>query len=365
MIRTPPRHRKGMRVTHWRRASGRRRRQQAYAAPARLSARRIARRSLPNKPQPQHRDPITQAELTHLSRRADQRRRPAAVLLYVAFGTSVALTILLGLIPKSGNQMTATMRDTYVLLSNTLQVVNVALLALSFVGQVILSGQALLLGSDAIAREKQNATWELLLLTGRDAGQLVTGKWRAVQLYLFQRYGLMILLRAASLLWLGLTAGRGGGIIFERPDLLSLLVAPTIVLVATVLDLMLASTVGVTASVAIRRGFAYPAALGLFVVCLFLFIAVYLGMTAISYGIDLNYISILHAPLVMMAWPMDGGELLGLSLMRPIDVREWVIVFSYIAANLVVFAALIGALLWLARRLADRPGTISTKASTA
>ncbi len=355
MIQTPLRHRKGSRVTRWQRVPGWRRRQQAYIAPSRLSARRLVRRAPPIQAPARHRDPIIQAEIAHVSRRADQRRRPAAVTLYVTFGVSVVLTVLLGLIPKSGSQMTATMRDTYVLLTNVLTVVNLALLAVAFVGQIILSGQALLLGSDTIAREKQSDTWEPLLLTGRDAGQLVMSKWRAIQLYLFQRYWPMILLRGGALLWFGLTAGRGG-LSYDRPDALSLLLAPLIVVSATALDLLLAVTIGVAASSAIRRGLAYPAALSLFAACLIPFIAVYLAVIALSYSLDLSYGSIARAPLVMMAWPVDGAEMLGLSLLRPVDAREWVILCVFIAANLVVFAMLVGGLLWLARRLAGRQG---------
>jgi hypothetical protein len=364
MIETPLRHRKGSRITHWRPVSGRRRRQQAYAAPKRLSTRRLARRKLPTAA-PRHRDPIVQAEVNHILNRADQRRRPAAIMLYITFGLSVALTILLGLIPKSGNQMTAAMRDTYVLLSNALAVINVALLAVSFVGQIILNGQALLLGSDTIAREKQNDTWDLLLLTGRASGELVMSKWRAVILYLLQRYWPMIVLRGASLLWLALTSPRSGGIIYNRPDIFSVALAPVIVIGATALDLMLASTIGVTASSAIRRGLAYPVALGLFFVTLFPFAIVYVLGNILTRSLYTGYFYISNGPLVMIAWPIDGGEMIGLNLMRTLDPREWVVLAAVVAGNLLMFAALVAALLWIARQLAGQSSLRRPKSSAA
>ncbi|NWF71102.1 MAG: hypothetical protein HXY40_18620 [Chloroflexi bacterium] len=62
--------------------------------------------------------------------------------------------------------------------------------------------RTLLWAGSSIAREKQNGTWELLLLTGVPARTLVLGKWWATVRRAFPAYVRLWLLRGGLLLWL-------------------------------------------------------------------------------------------------------------------------------------------------------------------
>lgn len=63
---------------------------------------------------------------------------------------------------------------------------------------------------NAIAREKSDNAWEMLILTGVNARQIVLGKWWATVRYVLRDYWLLAGLRVGLVIWLGLGITRTG-----------------------------------------------------------------------------------------------------------------------------------------------------------
>jgi len=68
--------------------------------------------------------------------------------------------------------------------------------------------RTLALAANSISREKRGGTWDVLLLTGVDARQIVRGKWWATVRYVWRSYALLMLLRSAALVWVVWEANR-------------------------------------------------------------------------------------------------------------------------------------------------------------
>ena len=76
--------------------------------------------------------------------------------------------------------------------------------ALVMIQHFIFSSAALQLAAATIAREKQALTWESLLLTGVDARRIIVGKWAATMRTLWLDYRMLLPLRFAIGLLIGL-----------------------------------------------------------------------------------------------------------------------------------------------------------------
>jgi hypothetical protein len=116
----------------------------------------------------------------------------------------------------------------------------------------------LALSANSIARERQSGTWELLALTGADAGQIVVGKWWAVVRYMGRRYLLLGFMRAVLLLWLVAALngpymyyGYSTSILTPASDILralGIIFTLGFVILATLLNLVFTAACGMAAS---------------------------------------------------------------------------------------------------------------------
>lgn len=118
--------------------------------------------------------------------------------------------------------------------------------------------QTLGLSANAISRERQGGTWELLTLTSADASQIVLGKWWAVVKTMARPYLVLGVLRALVILWVAI-ATYGPFLYFgyaytpvmvdeTTPRLLGVLFTGVFIVVATLLNLGFTAACGLSAS---------------------------------------------------------------------------------------------------------------------
>ncbi len=305
-------------------------------------------------------DPIEQAEFAHLQRsNSGHHGHWVFKFFYIAFAFSVLITAIVPMI--TGRSVAGPFfspRSRMVNPAQTLLLaVDLILMALIVGTQIVLIVQALLITSDAVARERHNNTWDLLLMAGHGGGQIISGKWWAAQGYLFQSHRTLIFLRAGAVLWLGLALA--GGSISNQPDLIALALAPALVLLFTLLDLALASAAGMVASTLTRRGLSFVAAIALYLSTAALFGLSYPLIDALtgSFGRLLTVPPLLYrfnVPLALLPTPLDGGMLIGLRLQEPIPSNSWLFTLGLVTLNLIVLAVLTWLLLQLAGGLARR-----------
>lgn len=124
------------------------------------------------------------------------------------------------------------------------------------------------LAANSLARERQNNTWEMLVLTGIDAREIVYGKWSATVRNQWRQYVLLGVLRAGMAVWLGAYSSREilnlllGGYIYGSyysdiqvvlPSPLKILVGAALVFVLTLASLPFTAACGVLASAQVKR----------------------------------------------------------------------------------------------------------------
>jgi hypothetical protein len=114
--------------------------------------------------------------------------------------------------------------------------------------------RALLLASETIAREQRTGTWETLLLTGVDAGQIVRGKWWATVRHVWPSFLMTALLRLGVVTWVGLFFGvdyANSSPFYPQPS--QMLISSALTIALGVVSSALASACGVLASLISRR----------------------------------------------------------------------------------------------------------------
>ncbi len=206
---------------------------------------------------------------------------------------------------------------------------------------------ALRLASGTLARERQNRTWETLVLTAVSARRIVFGKWLAVITLQWQFQRRALLLRAALIAWVLFEAH------FQQPPPLETwgIAALGVVLVALapMVNVLFGAAVGVLASAFTRSevGAARVAGLLEFMVLLPLLISGGLvGNLFVRLGGLSNEISILQSTLLLAF--IDGGifalanvvsaRYLELSAYYFMGLLLWAGVFTLIALGIVSIA---------------------------
>jgi hypothetical protein len=132
--------------------------------------------------------------------------------------------------------------------------------------------QTITLSTHSIAREKQSNNWDMLVLTGIDAGKIVRGKWWATVRHQWKPYVVLGILRATLVMWYGASTNRSyysysyysnGQTTPEMlaPMLLQCLLSGIVVFTFTIVNLLFTAACGVTAfnarsGVALARGIA-------------------------------------------------------------------------------------------------------------
>lgn len=304
-------------------------------------------------PPAEPRSPVTRAELLHLQRHA--RGRFADLPTQILQGWLIASVVLTGcllLLGRSG-QTTVNIRETYGFFSDILRVLNLSLIAVIIAYHILLLWQTLLFAAATISREHQSGTWEPLILTPMTARQIIVGKWWAVMLHVMSRHGRGILLRGGALLWLGVTPAVNR-VLLDAPNVFMLIIAPTVLLLFTLLSLMLAAALGVTASAA-----RFPRLAGLLLVSGVL--SLLLAVDWAAYRLFMNFSDgslLFLGPVTGASDPLrltlvfaDGGALLSLDLLTPLFTRTSALALAKLLPGLLLYPLLTLALLLLAARL--------------
>ncbi|MCI0351024.1 MAG: hypothetical protein L0Z53_16485, partial [Acidobacteriales bacterium] len=165
------------------------------------------------------RSPVMQAELTY-QRRSSAVRRPRRLvrrILACPWKILLALAIMSAVILLVVELFTAAIDYDIARLPEELHLL--ATIVLFFIPIVSLIPLTLLIhfrtqlrtlafAANTISREKRGGTWDILLLTPMSARQIVRGKWWATVRHMWRSYLLLALLRAGSILWITLEAGR-------------------------------------------------------------------------------------------------------------------------------------------------------------
>lgn len=199
--------------------------------------------------------PIAQAELAYQQR--SERERPWR--RWLARGVTL-LAVTLALILYGGELAGALLQRDAAPIADTLGVSVVLLLIFTTALHFMLMYRALALTANSITRETQGSTWELLVLTGLDARQIVLGKWWATVRRLWRAYAVLALLRACMAVWFSSFAARQSAVIgmsggfvyievnYTPPTVLRLLAAGLIVTALTMVNLVFTAACGVLAS---------------------------------------------------------------------------------------------------------------------
>ncbi len=126
----------------------------------------------------------------------------------------------------------------------------------ALVWHFVLMFQTLSLAVNSVARERQNNTWEMLILTGIDARQIVRGKWWATVQSQWRNYLLLGLLRVGAMVWLCYAGSQSMTFYYPDytpPSALNILLAGIIIVILTMANLGFTAACGVLGGVEARR----------------------------------------------------------------------------------------------------------------
>ncbi len=311
---------------------------------------RTSFRTLPNPPE----NPVLLAELAHLER---TRRHGSARLLFwlllLAFGISVGLGLAVYLMGRSGSLGAGDLPQRFDTFRDYLGVANALLVILILTSGPVLVLETLLINSDSIAREQRAGTWSTLVLTPLSGWQIITGKWRAGQSYVYQHYTGILLLRALGFVWIGLTAGSNR---FPQVgvDPLVLAFSLAVVMGFLALNVALAGATSLLASFQTRSISAFGVAIaGQFVLTLaiaafnlVLLRPLFWSQEALAW----------NAAIIMAITPLDSGTMAASQLQVSLGDGYLPVFAAFALLNVALLIALTLGVLRLARRLAVRQG---------
>lgn len=196
---------------------------------------------------------ISRAELVYLGRQFKERRWFRFLLPALEWGMlTVSMILFWGEFAGSLLQRDAGS------ISKGLGVIPLIFVIYTFFRHFGLMLHTLTLSANGIVREKQAATWEMLILTGIDARQIVRGKWLAVVQYQFPAYVMLGLLRVGAVVYLSADLSRTNANSFFvgnlnpwvliPPPALQVLLAGIIVFLFTLVNLFFTAACGILAS---------------------------------------------------------------------------------------------------------------------
>lgn len=157
---------------------------------------------------------------------------------------------------------------------SAISILIVAVMSVIMGWHFILMLRTLTLSASSIARERQNQTWEALILTGVDSRAIVRGKWWATVRHLGWQYALLGVMRAGIVMWFFASSSRSIGTFYYQngfssvvpitPGLLNFLLGLPVLTSFTLLNLGFTAACGIAASAqstrttfALIRAFAF------------------------------------------------------------------------------------------------------------
>ena len=149
-------------------------------------------------------NPIARAELAYQIRSRSQVRRWRRVMSRIILIAALTLALIL-----AGSEFAGVLlyRDPDPI-SRAFGVLNILPVATAFILHFVLMIQTLSLSANSVAREKRANNWDMLVLTGVDARQIIRGKWWATVLRMWPIYVFLGILRAAVIIWFGASLTR-------------------------------------------------------------------------------------------------------------------------------------------------------------
>lgn len=204
-------------------------------------------------------NPIAQAELVHQQRQPQGRRWLLRGHRFIRW-----VMLYIGLILFGGVFVAALLQTSPEPVINNLGILAPIFLFYTLILHFVLMLQTLLLSSNSLVREKQFGNWEMLILTGVDARQIVRGKWLATVQHQLPAYVMLGLLRAAAVVYWGASTSEIGygtaytyGVTSLRdipPLPPHILLAGGIVFIFTLANLFFTAAYGVMTSTEGRQG---------------------------------------------------------------------------------------------------------------
>ena len=200
---------------------------------------------------------IKQAELAYQERSA--KKLPS--LRRWITRTVKWLIITIALIHIGGLLIASLMRRDPTPITNSLGLLSVLLVIGAVYYHFYLMLQTMALTANSITREKESQTWELLVLTGVNARQIVRGKWWATVQRQFSRYLLLGLIRGGAIAAFGISAAgafsytayyNNAHLVLPHP--LTILISTVFGILFTIANLGLSAACGVMGSAASKRG---------------------------------------------------------------------------------------------------------------
>ncbi|MEO8611395.1 MAG: hypothetical protein ABI690_26090 [Chloroflexota bacterium] len=216
--------------------------------------------------------PIALAELNHQTRSAPRRKRRWTRWLdngfnLIVYGTAVLL-LLSEIVKALGLSRGIWGLDYTTDPPNWFRVGVITCIVLSIAAAVVMHFrwmfQTLALSANSITRERQSNNWDMLILTGIDAGKIVQGKWWATVRRMTRPYMMLGILRALLVVWAG--ALNGNLYIYQIYGrtgflLIQVIVAGAGVFILTMANLFFTAACGVSAFNK-RSGLALARAIG-------------------------------------------------------------------------------------------------------
>jgi hypothetical protein len=209
-------------------------------------------------------NPIARAELVYQTRSRPQVRRWKRVATRITLIAALTLACIL-----AGGEFAGVVlyRDPDPI-SRAFGVLNILPVATAFILHFVLMIQTLSLSANSVAREKQANNWDMLVLTGIDARQIIRGKWWATVRRMWPSYAFLGVLRAAVIIWFGASVSRvyeislmsfnyyGGNIELILPSASNFGVAAVSIFALTMINLPFTAACGVSAISARTRSSA-------------------------------------------------------------------------------------------------------------
>ncbi len=239
---------------------------------------------------------ITRAELIYQQRSAKPARRWRRWLNAISKGLIIGIVFILVTMLLVAS---LTERDPTPIIK-LLGVAPPLLILFTLFYDLSLIFQTISLAANSISREREGQTWEMLVLTGINARQIVRGKWWATVQRQFPRYLLLGFIRAGASVAMGVSILASSyyytsnyDVRMQLPHPLSILISVFLGVLLTVANLGFSAACGVMGSVvskrssmAVTRGIANQIVLSLIpaIVALFIF--------SRSYNVSVRYDSI-------------------------------------------------------------------------
>jgi hypothetical protein len=212
-------------------------------------------------PSTPHEQPVAQAEFQHQRRSQTERQGWIGWGSRLIIGGTYALTIVLFLNEIADVILYNIGTASFEIPSRIFWAIGsfiVIPVGITFILHFQRMFQTLTLAVNSIARERQSNNWDMLILTGIDAGKIVRGKWWATVCSMWGRYARLGILRAMLIIVVSryangntssyqIYSGGQPDVSIITPTLLQFLMVGVIVFALTIANLLFTAACGVTA----------------------------------------------------------------------------------------------------------------------